>query len=148
MVERPSYRRIADELRQQIEAGELSAGAMVPSEAVLTRQYDVARGTVRAALALLLDAGLIEVVPGQGRRVVGASPDQRPVATAYERIASALRDRLDAGEFRPDDQLPSEATLMAEYGVSRNTVRRAYRHLAEAGAVVIRHGAGAFPAPR
>jgi DNA-binding GntR family transcriptional regulator len=37
---------------------------------------------------------------------------------------------------------------MTEYQVSRNTVRRAYRQLVESGAVVVRHGAGAFPAPR
>jgi DNA-binding GntR family transcriptional regulator len=148
VTERATHRRIADELRQRIEAGELSPGAMVPSEAALTARYEVARGTVRAALALLLDEGHIEVVPGQGRRVTGASAAERPALTAYERIAAALRDRVEAGEFRPEDSLPSEAALMAEYGVSRNTVRRAYRHLAEAGAVVIRHGAGAFPAPR
>jgi DNA-binding GntR family transcriptional regulator len=148
VTERATHRRIADELRQQIEAGELSAGAMVPSEAVLTTQHDVARGTVRSALSLLAAEGLIEVVPGQGRRVTGASPAQRPPSTEYERIAAALRERLEAGEFRPDERLPSESVLMAEYEVSRNTVRRAYRHLVEAGAVVIRHGAGAFPAPR
>jgi DNA-binding GntR family transcriptional regulator len=148
VAEHATYRRIADELRQQIETGVLAAGAMAPSEAALTAQYEVSRGTVRAALSLLVDGGLIEVVPGQGRRVTGVSPGQEPAATAYERIAAAIRDRMDAGEFRPNDQLPSESALMAEFGASRNTVRRAYRHLVESGAVVIRHGAGAFPAPR
>jgi DNA-binding GntR family transcriptional regulator len=79
--------------------------------------------------------------------VVGEATQVEP-ATAYERIAEALRQRLDAGEFAAGTPLPSEADLVAEYGVSRNTARRAYQHLAEAGAVVVRHGAGAFPAPR
>ena len=63
-------------------------------------------------------------------------------------MASALRERLEAGEFAADAPMPSEAALVAEFGVSRNTVRRAYKHLVEEGAVVVRHGAGAFPAPR
>lgn len=120
---------------------------MVPSELMLVEQHGVSRGTVRSALALLVDEGLIEVVPGQGRRVVGDAASVKPT-TAYERIALALRQRLEAGEFADGNPLPSESQLVAEYGVSRNTARRAYQHLAESGAVVIRHGAGAFPAPR
>jgi len=107
----------------------------------------VARGTVRSALALLVEEGLVEVVPGQGRRVVGSTNGRTPV-TAWERITEALRRRLDAGEFSDGAPMSSEAALIAEYGVSRNAVRRAHQDLVEAGLVVIRHGAGAFPAPR
>jgi DNA-binding GntR family transcriptional regulator len=120
---------------------------MVPSELALVEQHGVSRGTVRSALALLVDDGLIEVVPGQGRRVVGDVTSAQPT-TAYERIAAELMRRLEAGEFPAGAPLPSEAELVAEYGVSRNTARRAYQHLAETGFVVVRHGAGAFPAPR
>lgn len=148
MAEPGTYRAIADVLRRRIHAGELSSGAMMPSEAALGAQHGVARGTVRAALSLLADEGLIEVVAGQGRRVVGSVPAGLSPSTAYERIAADLGGRLRAGEFGADDQLPSESELMAQYEVSRNTVRRAYRHLVEQGLVVIRHGAGAFPAPR
>lgn len=120
---------------------------MVPSELALVEQHGVSRGTVRSALAMLVDEGLVEVVPGQGRRVIGDASQVEPT-TAYERIAEALLHRLDTGEFTAGAPLPSDAELVAEYGVSRNTARRAYQHLAEAGAVVVRHGAGAFPAPR
>jgi len=144
---RGTYRQIANDLRRRIRSGEFAPGEMVPSELALVKQLGVSRGTVRAALALLADDGLIELVPGQGRRVVGDRTSAEPT-TAYERIAAALRHRLEAGEFRPGDPLPSEAELVAEYGVSRNTARRAYQHLAAAGAVVIRHGVGAFPSPR
>lgn len=148
MAPRGKYRKIADDLRRRVGTDELPPGALVPSELALVEQHQVSRGTVRAALALLVEEGLIEVVPGQGRRVVGeALPDGPDPVTAYERIAADLRRRIDAGDFRPGVPLPSEAELIAQYGVSRNTVRRAYRHLADAGAVVVRHGAGAFPAP-
>lgn len=147
MAPRGTYRQIAVDLRLRVASGELAPGAMVPSELALVEQHGVSRGTVRSALALLVDEGLIEVVPGQGRRVVGPAGDVKP-STAYERIAADLRQRLESGEFPADVPLPSEAQVVAEYGVSRNTARRAYQSLVEAGAVVVRHGAGAFPAPR
>lgn len=144
---RGTYRQIADQLRQLIAHGELRPGGMVPSELALAEQYSVSRGTARSALALLFDEGLIEVIPGQGRRVVG-SASGGPPATEWGRVAAALRERLEAGEFSADAPMPSEAALIAEFGVSRNTVRRAYKYLVDEGAVVVRHGAGAFPAPR
>lgn len=146
MAPRGTFRQIADQLRDLIRDGSLKPGAMVPSELTLVEQHGVARGTVRSALALLVEEGLIVVVPGQGRRVAGEPTDCEP-STAYERIAADLASRVGAGEFGPDDLLPSEAALVVEYGVSRSTVRRAYRVLADDGVVVIRHGSGAFPAP-
>jgi DNA-binding GntR family transcriptional regulator len=144
---RGTYRQIADDLRRRIGTGDLAPGDLLPSELMLVELHKVSRGTVRSALALLADEGLVEVVRGQGRRVTGSSPSSKPV-TAYERIAEELRGRLDAGEFPAETLLPSEAELMNEYAVSRNTVRRAYRQLVETGHVVVRHGSGAFPARR
>ncbi|MBY8888519.1 GntR family transcriptional regulator [Streptomyces sp. PTM05] len=60
------YREIAAELRAAIERGDLSEGAALPSEAALTTQYGVSRGTARQALADLSGAGLVESVQGKG----------------------------------------------------------------------------------
>lgn len=118
-------------------------GALLPSEMQLVDEHGVARGTVRAALGLLVDEGVIEVVPGIGRRVAGSVPAPGS-ESAYQRIAADLAERVRQGHFEPAAPLPSEAMLVAEYGVSRNTVRRAYRLLIDSGLVVVRHGAGAF----
>ncbi len=144
MTLRGGYLQIADDLRRQLDNGEIQAGSPLPSEHALARRYGVSRGTARAALALLSAAGLVEVVPGQGRRATGA-PAAPVVTTAWEQVAQDIRNRLKAGHAR-DAPLPSEAQLSAAYHVSRNTVRRAYRQLVEEGVVVIRQGAGAFPA--
>ena len=144
---RGTYREIADQLREIIVRGELRPGDMVPSELALAQHHSVSRGTARAALALLVEEGHVEVVPGQGRRVPGGAVGT-PLKTEWGRVAAALRERLQAGEFAADVTMPSESALVAEFGVSRNTVRRAYKHLVESGEVVVRHGAGAFPAPR
>lgn len=63
------YRRIADELRQQIASGLLAPCHRVPSEAELMRRYGVSRGTARQGLALLEAAGLVRAVHGKGRFV-------------------------------------------------------------------------------
>lgn len=144
MAPRGTFRLIADALRRSIVEGERRPGEVLPPELTLAAQHHVARGTIRAALAVLVDEGLVEVVPGQGRRVRG---DAVPTV-AWQRIAASLRARLVAGQFAAEHRLPSETALVAEFAVSRNTVRRAYRQLVEEGAVVVRHGAGAFPAPR
>lgn len=61
----PRYHRIADELRSQIETGELPPGEQLPTEKELEQRYEVSRNTVRLALRRLTDEGLI--VSGQGR---------------------------------------------------------------------------------
>ena len=65
------YRRIAAALREQITSGELAAGAALPSEAALVRQYGVSRGTARQALSELEGTGLVVAVHGKGRFVKG-----------------------------------------------------------------------------
>lgn len=147
MAPRGTYRTIADDIRRSIQRGEMPAGALVPSELSMAEERSVSRGTVRAALAMLADEGLIEVVPGQGRRVVGTTVGHLS-STAWAAVAEALRQRLASGDMQAGAPLPSEAALVREFEVSRNTVRRAYRQLVDEGLVVIRHGAGAFPAPR
>jgi len=58
-------RQVADVLRHQVLAGSFPHGQL-PREAQLCRDFDVSRNTVRAALALLADEGLVERSPGIG----------------------------------------------------------------------------------
>ena len=53
----------------------------------------------------------------------------------YYQIAAAMRARIERGDFRPNDAIPSERTLSGEFGVSRMTVRHAVQTLLEEGAV-------------
>ncbi|MFD5566619.1 GntR family transcriptional regulator [Streptomyces cadmiisoli] len=63
---KPRYVEIADELRARIEAGEFSETGKLPSERVLTEQYEAARNTIRDALQLLRVDDLIESRGGSG----------------------------------------------------------------------------------
>lgn len=64
-----AYERIADELRQSIRAGELSPGDRLPAESKLAEQYRRSVPTIRDALRLLRDEGLIEKQHGRGNFV-------------------------------------------------------------------------------
>ncbi len=65
------YRTIADDLRRQLAGGELAAGAVLPSEADLAGSYGVSRVTVRKALEVLRDDGLVDSRQGFGWFVAG-----------------------------------------------------------------------------
>lgn len=54
---------------------------------------------------------------------------------------------IETGELRPGDQLPSEAELVAEYGLARNTVRHAMKYLRDQGLVITIQGEGTFVPP-
>jgi GntR family transcriptional regulator len=60
----------------------------------------------------------------------------------YRQIAEELRARIESGEIRPGNQLPTELELRNHYKASRNTVRDAVKLLATQGLVVTRRGQG------
>lgn len=57
---RPAYLLISDALRDKIERNELEPGQRFPTERELVREFHVARMTVRHALDILEDEGLID----------------------------------------------------------------------------------------
>jgi GntR family transcriptional repressor for pyruvate dehydrogenase complex len=70
---RRSYLSVVDELAQLIQAGSLPLGSSLPSERELAREMNASRTTVRRALRVLADRGVIEprtdVGPRSGSRV-------------------------------------------------------------------------------
>lgn len=62
----PRYAQLAAILRRRIQTGDLAPGRRIPSQMELEQQYGLARGTIKRAVALLKDEGLIERSPGLG----------------------------------------------------------------------------------
>jgi GntR family transcriptional regulator len=69
-VAQPKYQEIADRLREQIGVGTLEPGQRLPSEPDLAAEYDASRNTVRLAIALLINQGLVVSRQGLGTFVV------------------------------------------------------------------------------
>lgn len=74
-------------------------------------------------------------------------PSLAPSAAApYHRVKQYLRDALAAGRWQPGELMPSEAELVAQFGVSRMTVNRALRELQGEGLIERVQGVGTFAA--
>jgi DNA-binding transcriptional MocR family regulator len=73
------YVQFADFLRRQIESGELTPGALLPSESALMQRFDVSRPMARKAVAILRNEGLVTTEQGIGTKVRELPLQREPV---------------------------------------------------------------------
>ena len=67
-----------------------------------------------------------------------------PGAYLSDQVADALASEIRAGQLAAGDKLPTEATLVTRFAVSRTVVREAISRLKSLGLVDSRQGSGAF----
>ena len=92
---RPLYQQLAATLRAEINSGDLAPGDRVPTEAELSERYSTSRNTVRLALNLLRNEGLLTSQQGRGT-FVRTNPPVR-----YHASLTGLRSkRLEAQRQR------------------------------------------------
>lgn len=72
--------------------------------------------------------------------------DPHGAVPPFEQIRSQLAGRVERGELRPGDRLPTVRRLAEDLGVAANTVARAYRELEASGLIETRGRAGSFVA--
>ena len=138
------YEHVADALRTSIRTGQLMPGDPLPGEHAIAAQHDVARGTVRLALAELEREGLIRTEPGRGRFVAPEAGQTPAPRTSQQRLAELLRAEILEGRYAPGARLPGENALAAAHKVGRVTVRAALAQLADDGLVEVAAGRGWF----
>ena len=63
------YEQVAEHIAARIEAGELAPGSKLPPERELAGQYGVAYNTMRSAMEILRDRGLVVTMHGRGTYV-------------------------------------------------------------------------------
>jgi DNA-binding LacI/PurR family transcriptional regulator len=85
------YAQLISHFREQILDGSLPAGARLPTELDLAEEHQISRGTVRQAMSVLVNEGLLERVRGRGTFVRPLPPAsiQSP-RTAERRIGLVL----------------------------------------------------------
>jgi DNA-binding GntR family transcriptional regulator len=103
------YEQVAAVLRGAIMRGELEPGKSIPSEAELKAQHGVSRDTVRKALGILTQEGLITAGQGRVRYVRAYAPLRWTLSSFEGKDRSILRTRLMLGVPRSlvrDDNQP------------------------------------------
>ena len=73
----------------------------------------------------------------------GSSPTFSPL---YRQIKTLLLQRLESGEWRPGEAIPSESELATRFNVSQGTVRKAIDEMAAENLLLRRQGKGTFVA--
>ena len=68
------YRDIATRLQTEIRLGKVAVGDLLPTETELMARHSASRQTVREALRILMDQGLIVRRAGLGSVVIAAEP--------------------------------------------------------------------------
>jgi GntR family transcriptional regulator len=117
---RPLYFRIAAGLRAEIASGRLDVGARIPAIATLARTYSVAPVTVREALRLLSEEGLIKARQGSGTFVTERAIHARITPEdlnwpPHAAIAHGWRARLLEADDTAPPLLPTDGKPVASY---------------------------------
>ncbi|MFF7411432.1 TetR/AcrR family transcriptional regulator C-terminal domain-containing protein [Streptomyces lydicus] len=159
----PPYRRIVEEIRRRIDAGELAPGDRVPSTRRITREWGVAMATATKVLTTLRQEGVVRAVPGVGTVVSdpqAGQPEQPQTRARKPARGAPAPDRAprepDGGGGLNRDRIVSAAVkvadaeglrglsmrrVAAEFGMSSMAL---YRHVANKDELVLLMADAAF----
>lgn len=93
------YRELADLLRRQIHDGTYPPGQRIPPETSLQETYGLARHTVRAAVKVLRDEGLVVVVRGYGAVVAERIEKEQVVVPAGTVVSARMPTLAERDEW-------------------------------------------------
>ncbi|MFE9098803.1 GntR family transcriptional regulator [Streptomyces sp. NPDC007264] len=114
---RLSPQEIADTLRNRIRTGDLKAGERLPTQAELAEEFGVERGTVRQALRVLQEDGLLSnVSKGSPPRIAEPQPVRDEPQPTMVGLAPRLTEAFAAPHVRIDAACLTAETLMLALG--------------------------------
>ena len=122
----PLHAQIERELRRMIALPEFQNGALFPDELTLANRFGVSRGTVRVALARLVQHQLLERKAGVGTRVSRNRPAESGIG-AWRSFSREMADKgIQVENFRQDYALV-EASPDAVRALQIKSGTRVYR---------------------
>jgi len=123
----PLYIQVAAVMRQRIERGQWRPGAKISTLVELEREFEVARVTVRQAIEILRQEGLLHCHQGRGTFVTEKAPSRHwlELATDWAIMIESIKDnvpkRIKADHPPAFPQLrEGEGTLAPEYRFIRS----------------------------
>lgn len=87
----PMYFRVAETLRARIESRRYRPGELIPSEKELSREFNVSLITIRKAMELLVQEGLVARKRGSGTWVLSSNHGRLPI-----KLSGNFRDWFDS----------------------------------------------------
>lgn len=86
---------IYDKLYSDIVSGVYGSGTKLPGESELAEKYDVSRNTVRQALTVLVEDGLVEKIQGKGTFVTDKGKQKNGSLGLYNPMIACSRSEID-----------------------------------------------------
>ena len=106
----PRYREIADQIQDEIASGKRSIGQKLAPEQALACQYEVSRFTIREAMSLLQENGLISRQRRLGTVVIATCP--------VDQMVQNLGSMDELLQYAPQTRLKALRTTMVEADVA------------------------------
>lgn len=114
MMARPSVKpQLVRDLVVRQFIATLQPADVLPSERSLAELFEVSRATVRTALKLLEDEGLLRSAPGVGTFVAAPHLSKAPVLMSFS-------DEIRARGWTPGSRLMDSRMETADFGIARN----------------------------
>ncbi len=113
-----AYHKVYNVLREKILDKSLKAGEKIPPERVLCETYGVSRITIRHALQMLQDQGLVDRMPGRGTFVRTPKQKKMPILdmdyeTSLSKAAPGIvRKLITSEEILPPEEIMQDLGLL------------------------------------
>jgi GntR family phosphonate transport system transcriptional regulator len=105
--------QVAEALKAEIESGQQAAGAQLPAEPELMRQFGVSRFTVRQAMAHLQSSGIVRVEQGRGT-FVAAPPVLYDISHRTRFSRNLLEQGIEPGNIALSHEIVPAPEAVAE----------------------------------
>lgn len=140
----PAYAQLANHLRHLIADGTYPPGSQIPTEAILRRQLNLSPMTVRRAVGILTDEGLLKPIQGKGTFVQpldwqSSGFSLKPLADLVSEAENTKVQVLKIQITKADEQLAAKLSVAVNtklIHVLRLLVRRGTPILLQSGYVL------------
>jgi GntR family transcriptional regulator len=102
----PKYQKVADILRERIEQGAYPPGTPLPPEGAMCSEHRVGLMTVRRAIAVLREEGLLRTQRGAPATVRTRPARRRLVLRPHDRLICRMPSRSERDAMRFDAGVP------------------------------------------
>ena len=118
------YQVLADWIRQNIEDGTFQPGERLPSEQKFQEQFEVSRQTVRKALSVLEEAGILRSRQGSGTFVVDREAEEQRKGRRIAVVTTYVDNYIFPGIIRGIESTLSEQGFQMQLAFTGNRLWR------------------------